>query len=167
MKKVMFISLGILMSFIFSCTPSVEEAMKYNNKITTEQTKISEKIEILNDSYDNYIAEEMKLAHKSALDQTLKGINEIQKLEAFDSDTMFKNSALHLFNVYKEVLENEHKRIIELLILPDDRYGKPEIKEFEILRNQSIDKVDKEVNKLIKVQEEFSKKYNFVIEDEY
>jgi len=163
MKITKLLSLGILLSFFFACAPSTEKAMKYNDKITNEQTLISKKIEDLNDTYDNYIAEEMNTAHEAALEQVEKGTKTIKRLKAFDEDTAFKNAALKLFGVYKSVLENEHKRIIELLVLPDDIYGKVEVKEFETIRNNSIEKIDKEVDKLVEAQKIFAKKYKFEI----
>ena len=163
MKTTKLISLAFLLSFLYACAPSTEEAMKYNDKITSEQTLINKKIEELNDTYDNYIVEEMNSAHKVALEQVEKSTKTIKRLKAFDEDTDFKNAALKLFGVYKSVLENEHKRIIELLILPDDRYGKEEVKEFETIRNNSIEKIDKEVDKLVEAQEAFAKKYKFEI----
>ena len=166
MKITKFISLGILLLFFFACAPSIEEAMKYNDEITNQQTQISEKIEILNDTYDNYIAEEMNAAHKTAIKQVNESTKALKKLKAFENDTVFIKAALKLFDVYKNVLEEEHKRIIELLIMPDDRYGKDEVKEFETIRNQSIEKIDNEVEKLVKAQQVFAKKYKFEIEAE-
>ena len=163
MKIIRFISLGILLSFLFACAPSTEQAMKYNDKLTEQQTLISKKIEDLNDTYDNYIAEEMNAAHKAALEQLEKSTKIIKKLKPFDEDKVFKKTALELFTVYKSVLENEHKRIIELLVLPDDKYKKEEVKEFETVRNSSIEKIDVEVDKLVKAQEAFAKKYKFEI----
>ncbi len=50
-----------------------------------------------------------------------------------------------------------------MYVLPDDEYGKAEIKEIEELRNKAVDKVDNEADKLVKDQQEFAKKYEIVI----
>lgn len=163
MKIIRFISLGILLSFLFACAPSTEQAMKYNDKLTEQQTLISKKIEDLNDTYDNYIAEEMNAAYKSAIKQVEESTKAVKKIKPFDDEKVFKKAILESFAVYKSIIENEHARIIELYVLPDDEYGKSEIKEIEELRNKAVNKVDKEADKLVKDQQEFAKKYEIVI----
>jgi len=166
MKITKFIILGVLLSFFFACAPSTEKAIKYNDEITSQQTLINQKIEELNDTYDNYIAEEMNAAHKAALDQVEKSTKIVKKIKPFDEDKVFKKAFLESFAVYKSILENEHQRIIELLVLPNDKYGKEQIDEFKEIRDNSIEKIDKEADKLVKAQQVFAKKYKFEIETE-
>lgn len=70
-----------------------------------------------------------------------------------------------MFGVYKNVLEKYHKRIIELLKLPEAEYGEKQINEFADLIETSHQEIDNSIERLIEIQEAFTKRHGFKIED--
>lgn len=166
MRNFTFILLFFLTAFFSSCGPNVKEAIKYNDGIIAKNDTIQSKIGELIDTYDHYQAEEMDAAYSKALQSVNDGIDFVTKLKPFAEDASFKNGALELFNAYKSVLEVEHKRAIELMKLPEDKYGEDEVAEFDKLREAINKKGVAELENLRKIQEKFAKTHQFTIETE-
>ncbi len=161
--RILFISL--IVSLIISCKPSTKDAIKYSDGIVEQQILVNEQVSKLLDSYDTYVADEMDEAYSNAQNQLNKSIKYVNKLKGFEEDAYFKEGALVFLNTYKDVLENEHKRIIELLKLPEDAYGSKEVQEVEQHRNESNKKIDEAFEKMLAVQKKFAKKYNISMDE--
>ncbi len=108
----------ILSVGLFSCKPTAKEALAYNDKITVENNKIFKKYDKLIESYNEYKPKEMDKAYSDVKNQISKSLNVVKKLDNFAGDSTFKHGAVVLFSSYLSVIDNEHKRIIELLKLP-------------------------------------------------
>jgi len=161
MRNFTFTLLFFSIALLISCGPTVEEAIKYSDNIIEQNEMIIGKLEELIDTYDKFVPEEMDNAYKTAVAQTTGGIDFAKKLKPFGEDSTFKVGALKLFNSYKSILDVEHKRIIELLKLPESEYGEEEISEYANLIESANQKADTELNSLIIIQENFAKKYQF------
>ncbi len=160
MKNYRILLVILFFPLIMSCQPSTEEAIKYNDGITEQQLLVNEKVGILMESYDTYVTEEMEVAYNNAIEQLNIGLEYTNKLQGFEDDAYFTEGALAFFSSYREILENEHTRIIELLKLPADDYGPDQIKEYEMLRSQSNMKIDKAFEDMLIIQKKFAKKYH-------
>ncbi len=166
MRNFTFTFLFFSIALFVSCGPTVDEAIKYSDKILEQNDLIIGKLEELIDSYDKFVAEEMDIAYSAALVQATKGVEFADKLKPFGEDSTYKNGAQKLFKIYKSILEVEHKRIIELLKLPESEYGEDEIAEYATLIESSNQKADSELNSLIVIQEKFAKNHKFeLVED--
>jgi hypothetical protein len=155
-----------IVTILISCGPTVEDAIKYNDTIIGRNDEITTKFGKLIDSYDKFVPSEMDKAYKDALTTTNDAIDFANKLKPFDEDSSFKNGAIQLFQTYKDVLETEHKRIIELLKLPESDYGKEEVTEFEKLIEAAYKKVNLQREELVSIQEQFAKAHQFEINQE-
>jgi len=153
-----------LLPLLMACQPTTEDAIKYNDGIIEQQNLVNEKFSVLLDTYDAIVPEEMDAAYNDASEQLQKSIAYVNKLKGFESDKYFKEAALKFLNTYKDVLENKHKRIIELYKLPDDKYTEKEGKELETLRDESSAILDKSIDEMMTVQRKFAKKYHIDFE---
>ena len=151
---------------VVSCQPSTEDAIKYNDGITEQQILVNEKVSELQSSYDSYESSEMDKAFKKVQDQLKNSIEYVNKLKGFEDDVYFKEGALEFFNTYKNILENEHKRIIELYKLPDDEYGTKEVEELQDLRDLANKRAAKVIDDMLIVQKKFAEKYHIELETE-
>ena len=165
MKNSRILLITLFFPLIMSCQPSTEEAIKYNDGITEQQILVNEKVGILMESYDAYVTEEMDEAYNNVMEQLNQGVEYTNKLQGFEDDTYFAEGALAFFSSYKEILKNEHGRIIELLKLPADDYGPDQIKEYEMLRSQSNMKIDKAFDSMLIIQKKFAKKYHIEFDE--
>jgi hypothetical protein len=164
MKKYLLILYGFLL-FLFSCQPSVKEAIAYNEDIVSQHEEVDKKIAFLIDTYDNYVPAEMDSAYKAALKSAMDGITYASNLKPFHKDDTYRKSLLELFEVYKSVIEVEHARIIELLKLPPEQYQQKQIDEFDQLKDSADKKVLNKIEEVAVIQAEFAKKFNFTIEE--
>lgn len=166
MRNISFLLFLFCTALLISCGPTVEEGIKYSDDIIEQNSIIQEKITKLVETYDQFVPEQMDAAYAKALEVTDSGLHFANKLLPFDEDSTFKEGAIKLFSVYKEVLNTEHRRIIELLKLPEEDYKEEEIEEFAKLIETSHGKIDKATNELIKIQEDFAKAHKFKVETE-
>ncbi|MDF1546920.1 MAG: hypothetical protein P1P88_03810 [Bacteroidales bacterium] len=157
--------LVLLFMSLINCVlaQNVDEAIKYNDAIIDKNNEVITAFEALMESYAKFDPKEMDKAYNDALLKVQDAIIFVKKLTAFKSDASFRDGALDLFKVYKSFLDVEHKRIIELLKLPDTRYGEKEVAEYEELINKINEKNEQEMNKLIQIQNDFAKKHHFDI----
>ncbi len=146
----------------FSCKPSSKEAVEYSNTIGIEKEKISKKYDKLLDSYHEYIPQEMDTAYSQMKSQIEQSLTIVNKLQDFAGDSTYKVGAINLCKVYSSVIDNEHKRIIELLKLPEDEYQDKEINEYKELIEASSIKIETATKKLHDIQAEFLKPYKNV-----
>ncbi len=161
MKKfIQLLTLAIIIS-LFACGPTVEQAIKYNDDIITKSEDISAKMIALTESYDKFVNDQTEQYHAEALKTTKEAIAFVSNLDPFDNDSSLKAGALVLFKTYESVLEIEHKRLIELMKLPDAKYGENEVAEYDKTRGEAIRKVDIEIGKMIEIQKQFATKHKF------
>jgi hypothetical protein len=156
---------GSLIIFLNSCGPSPKEAVDYNDSVILEQIAIVDAIDALDASFEEYIPEEMDQALANAIKTTEHAIDAIKAKENFDGSDEFKNNALDLFKLYKDVLENEFQSMVDIYKLPDDEYTDTESERWEVLYNQAYEKMINALESFNDYQKEFSKKYQFSLED--
>ena len=165
-KTIPFIMIALFVGILSSCGPTSDQAVDYNDKIINEQIAIFEKMELLIDAYENYQPDLMDAAYEVTLTQITKSSANVEALADFDGSTTFRDAGVTLFKLYKSVLENEHKQIIELLKLPDSQYGDAEVKLTGDLSEAADEKINSGIEDLDVIQKEFATKYNFEIEAE-
>ncbi len=158
-----YLAFLLVLSFtLYSCKPSAKEAISYSDKVSVENSKISEKYDKLLESYNEYDPKEMDAAYDDVKKQVEESLNAMKKLPDFDGKSTFKQGAVDLFNVYSSILNNEHKRIIELLKLPENEYKEKEKNEYEALRNAVNKKTATATEKLQELQKKFLEPYSAV-----
>jgi len=166
MKKLTLLALVTFMVALVSCSPSVKEALSYNDTIVYYHQDMDKKVSILSDTYNNYVPEEMDSAYQNAINSAEKGIEFVKSLGAFHGDDSYQKAAQALFEMYKSVVEVEHARIIGLLKLPANQFQQAEINELEQLKDTAAVKIQSKIDETAKVQELFAKKYKFPMEEE-
>jgi hypothetical protein len=165
MKKILLFFVPTVLIFILSCKPSVKEALAYNDTIVYYHEEIHKKIAFLNDTYNNYVPQEMDKAYSEAKKVTEQGINFVDSLEAFHDDDSYRKASLELFKTYKLVLDVEHVRIMELLKLPEKKFQQAEIEELDRLKEISRKKIESKIEEVAKIQDAFAKKFNYEFND--
>ena len=158
--KIIFLLTATVLLSLTAFGQDVEIAIKYNDRIVELNEGVNLSLEKLIDSYETYLPEEMDSSYAMAIGTVNYAIDKIKRLAPLENDSSFKFGAFELFKTYKRVLENEHVRIIKLLKLPQCEYGEKQIKEYNKYIEDANNKCDRALNKLLKVQENFAKKFN-------
>ncbi len=155
----------ILLSFIFfvACNkgPSQAEINKYLEDIANQENQVLQKLNDLIDVYDTFNStDELQEAYKAVYTQLDKSEKAVKNIKGFEDDDVLKASALEFFKEIKALMDNEHKRIIELYSMPDDQFKEKEQIELENLRDTANKKADAIMSKAEKAYSSFESKYD-------
>ena len=167
MKKTTFQTIFYLLItfFFFTCGPSANDAIKYNDTIVIAQKKVIEKEAVLIDAI-NETSDNIDLVYEDFKKEIDSSIVTIKKMEAFDKKTDYKDMALSFFSDYKEVAENEYKEMISYAKVPDSLYTEEiDNKVLELSKNID-DKINKSIETFIKFQDNFAAKYKFELTED-
>ena len=129
-----------------------------------EQLKIVSLFDSLNYCLDSNISQQLLPIQKKLSNQIEESLKKINKIEEFDKNSNYKKNIEALFNVYKDITNNEYYKIINIYILPDSLYSNEEEVKLNIFWNEAFKKVQNQLFEFNKVQVDFSKKYNFKLE---
>jgi hypothetical protein len=130
---------------------------KYNNKIVTKQHKIVKGFKEFFRTFEKGTKEKMHDEREELLILVNKSISEIKLMDGFDGDTQLRDGALILLNFYKEGLEKDYPKMIELIANRDrskEDHAKLEAFKDELIRNEKIHD-----DKFEDIQVQFAKKH--------
>ena len=130
---------------------------KYNNKIVNKQHKIVKGFKEFFKTFENGTKDKMHNEREALLLLVNKSILDISAMSAFDSDSELKDGALTLLKFYKEGLEKEYPKMIELIAIRDrskEDHAKLEAYRIELVNNEKIHD-----DKFEDVQVAFAKKH--------
>jgi len=148
-----------------SCTPTTNDAVKYNDSMIDEQIKIVKLFDSLEKCLDSNLTGQLLPVHKKLLKQIETSTEIINKVEDFDKSNDYKRNIKTLFEVYKDVAESEYNKIIEIYLLPDTLYTKEIEQKFNSYYESAYNKIKTQMEKFDKFQKGFSKKYGFELVD--
>jgi len=168
LKNIIFIFLIIAFSSckstFFNNGKSIsQQAADYNDLIINQQIAIVGTIDILAESFKEYIPEKMDEALNNAINQTNKSIEYLNGLENFYKNSEFKDGALILFNVYKSVLEYEYKEMVEIYKLSDMEFTEEHSKKFDEFSALANYRTDIAFKEFVDIQDKFAKKYELIL----
>jgi hypothetical protein len=164
MKKSFYYFLILSNLLLFSCSPSSEDAIKYNDSMIEEQLKIVSLFDSLNYCLDHNISQQLLPIQKKLINQIEESSKKINKFEDFDKNDNYKKNIEELFNVYNDIANNEYNKIINIYLLPDSLYTNEEEIKLNKFWDSAFNKVQNQLIEFNKFQEDFSKKYNFKLE---
>lgn len=168
MKKNLFYSLLlIVVVFITSCGPTVEDAIKYNDNIIAEETAIIDKINTLDNEFRTYDPLLIEPALDSALIQVKHSIGVLEGIKDFDGTKEFKDQTLEFFKMFKSQLENEYSEMLKIYKLPEDKYTTVEEDRYNELIKKIDDEYKAQFEKFSSTQKAFADKYGFTLTDNY
>jgi hypothetical protein len=152
----------ILISLLlFSCGHSKDEAIKFNNAILEQQTKVFDKENAIFDALNKNKPDNLDFLCADLTNQVDTAIVSVNKLVSFDSETGLKESTLNILKTYKEVLAGDYKDLIEYAKMPDSLYTQEVNDKFIGLSKKISDKLNIPVNAFIEKQKKFAEKYKF------
>lgn len=151
----------VLMSF-FACGPTKEDAIKYNDEIIVEQRKVVNAENDLTGAIKSN-AGNLDAVLAKLVAQVDESTATVTKMESFDKKTEFKDAALKLFAVYKDVATGEYKAWLANLKTPAEMVDDKVLAEETELVAKINEKIDKALNDFTKAQDDFAAKYKFEI----
>jgi hypothetical protein len=160
-RKIYYLLSFSVLLLITSCGPTVQDAIDYNDKIIAIETSVIEKINKLESEFTSYDPIKIEPAWNDAKAQLETSITELEKVEAFDGKTEFKDQTMELFKTFQKQVGTEYLEMLNIYKLPADKYTEIEENRY----NELLKKIDNEYqaafNKFTDVQNKFAAKYGF------
>jgi hypothetical protein len=140
-----------------SCRNTKQQAIDYNNRIVDLQSKIVKGMLDFSstfDSKDTALMEKKYGELQASIDAALK---ETRTLEPFDGSSEFRDTAIQLFEFYRDITKKEYREIVDI-------FKKSQIQQTDVDRigklNEDISKREKVLDdRFMAVQTSFAKKY--------
>lgn len=115
--------------------------VKYNNKIVNKQHKIVKGFKEFFNTFEKGTKEQMHKEREEMLALVNKSITDISAMPAFDGDSELRDGALTLLKFYKEGLEKEYPKMIELIANRErskEDHAKLDAYRDELIKNEKI-----------------------------
>ncbi len=119
-KLVILIATGSLISCGNLVLKEGDIAVKYNDKMVTEQKKIIAVHNIYNERSYNASIDSVDLLYNNLVSQIKSSIEVIKKMGAFKQDSSMKVSCLNYFDEYLNVANNEYYELTKWYKTPYD-----------------------------------------------
>jgi len=162
MKKIISV-LGVFLALtmLISCRPTSDDAIKYNDLLVAQQTKVFEKESALIDALQKNANDKIDPLYKDLLAQIDKAKDTLEKIGKFDGKTDMKDAVAKVLATYKAVATSEYPEMIRISKMPDSLYSQDDDNKRMDLSKKIDDELDKSVNDFLEVQKAFSVKYKF------
>lgn len=163
MKKIScFITLTF---FIVSCSSKKEEAIIYNNNLVNKQIKLVNLIDKLDECFQDTNCN-VKILYDSLCRTTINYIDSLKTIDNFEGDSTLKVQFKNLLSLYRKVIENDYKQLIDLYFSIDSLdFNEDTIKLLEkrakILYDSINNKIKSANDRFIVYQKKFAEKYGF------
>lgn len=157
----LFVSLS---GIVFSQNPKT--AIDYNDYVVDLQSRIIAKmIEFnLHVSSEEATQNSAKIYFEDMLKTTKASISELEKLQAWEKDSDLKMAAMTLFRFYEKTIDQDYRRIIQIIYDPIGMTEETQVEFDEILTRITDDeaKIDEQFQT---EQTKFAKKNGFMLID--
>lgn len=149
-----------------ACSPSAEDARIYNDELIALENPLSQKEEAFIDMLSaDKTPEEIKKAYDELVKQSNEAVAGVEKIQAFDNSTSFRDAAKEYFVTIKDIVNNEYKTIVELASKNPEEVTEEDSKKYEELLASVQEKSDKVLTKIQTEQAAFAAKFKFEIEN--
>jgi hypothetical protein len=150
-----------LITIMVSCGHTTDDAVKFNNGIVEQQTKVFEKENALLNAINKNMQNKIDSLFTALSVQVDSGYASINEMEIFDKETGLKESSLNIFATYKKVLTGDYKDLIKCIKTPDSLYTQENDDIFTGLSKKISDTLNQSINAFIELQKKFAEKYKF------
>lgn len=162
-NSITFLGLLFIGICLVSCGPTKEDAIRYNDAITFEQTKVVDAENRLTDAVKQGTNYELDKALDKLSVQVDSSTAIVKEMEAFDGKTDMKDAALALFAAYRSVIDNEYNAWMINLQTPADEVDDQILDEEKELINAINDKLNKASDDFKRTQNNFALTYKFLL----
>lgn len=157
-KRVNYLLMFVLVSLLYSCGPSSEQARQFNDDVIAEQIAVINAINKLEAENATYKPERIEPALKAASEQIDKSLAVLNAMKNIDKETDFFPVTIEFIELFKSQVDNEYAKILEQYKLSNDMYD-------EIATNALLNSIEENYTPLAEKfsasQQRFADKYGF------
>ncbi|MFL5728635.1 MAG: hypothetical protein ACJ75J_04015 [Cytophagaceae bacterium] len=137
-----------------------QQAKKYNDKIISEQHKVTPKMIKFYQSFKTASLEDLQKQRTMLVSMLDKSLKKIKAMDGFENDTKLRDGAVELLEYEKSNLENEFKAMIPLIA--NKQRSKEDNEKLEKFKNELISKEEEMDSKFAKIQEDFTARHKLI-----
>lgn len=165
MHKLTGTSLAVLLLMLLfgACKPTQQQAVEYSDRIINQQRAIDQREREMISALEDSTA--VEAAYTAYMQQVEASLDSVRSLEEFGHNTEFRDAAVKLFTVYKDVGEKEYREVVSIMKKSDDRITDDDKQRVNNLLNKVTIKLNAELAALNRAQEAFAKEYQIQIEE--
>lgn len=162
--KSQFLITPALAIVLFACNPGNEKAVAYNDKIVELQDGVVQSLLALDESFVEFVPEQMDAAHAEFVSSLANASDELNKMGPYKDDSTLFLAAGRMFSSYQDLAQNNYAQFIELLKVPDSLFtAEMQAQSFDL--KEVIDQQRVEGQEfLINAQEAFASKHGFYLD---
>lgn len=163
MKKLFTTIIGSLFvsAILLSCGPTKKDATRYNDNLIAQQTKVLAAEDVIFETMSKDQPDQLDKAFEGMKKQLKESTEAVEKMEAFNGKTDFKDALLKLFSAFKEANEKYFPEYIAIGKLQANDFTPEKVDRMVALGKQIDDLILKANDAFIAKQKEFAEKYKF------
>jgi hypothetical protein len=143
---------------VMSCGNSSKlTPIAYNDSLVTQQIKVVEAAEKLQEVLDTYVKQDMETIYGRLRGQINLSKAKTEGFGDFNDNKNFKDATLEFISAYQQLTENEYKEALSLLSKSDSLYSKTDEARVELLYKEIDKKTAQATEKYRLAQNEFAK----------
>ncbi len=166
MRKLFYLISFVLIVATLGCKNSLsEEALWYNNQIVSIQDELTEAMDTFLQSV-NFPDANTAVLYKSAQQTSNSVVEKLKSIKQFEGGTSLFLESQNYITACQEALLNEGSQIVHIKAKMSVNHSTAEVAVLNDCVDSLYSKVNKASHKFDVAQKEFSRKYNFELENE-
>ena len=134
--------------------------LAYNDSLATQQVKVVEAADNLQEVLDTYVKENMETVYGRLRGQINLSKAKTEGFGDFNGNQIFKNATLEFIGVYQDLTNKEYKEALTLMSKPDSLFSKTDEARVELLYKEIDKKTADATEKYRQAQDAFAKENN-------
>lgn len=147
-----------------ACSGTKIEPVAYNDSLVTQQIKIVEKANELQDAFSGYVRAEMEIRQKDFASQLERSEAVVKRLGSYGDDKRLFKATEDFIEGYRKLNENEYKEAIRILSEPDSLYSEVDEAKISLIFKTIDDRITKLGAEFLEAQKSFAKDHQLEID---
>ncbi len=162
MKKLLLVA-GLTV-FLFSCGPTQNEAIKYNDAIMDMIDNLAVEHTLFLNQIDGHNIDSLQLTHKLFAAKAKSSLEESNKIAPFANKKEFSDVAHEYFTALNSIANNEGKEMVDIMSKDSTQITQADLDKINALATKFDADYSKVYDKIRAEQIRFSKEWHFDLE---
>ncbi len=161
MKKIILFS--AICSFLFSCKPTTNDAIKYNDNVIQIIEAVTKTQNNFLLQVDGHNIDSLKITQSLFVAASANAVAKAKVLQTFDNGSEFSDAAKSYVNEINFLANIEAKKLVELIAQDSTDFSEEQAAEIKKTAETYDAKYNIAYTKINEAQKVFSKKYGFML----
>lgn len=153
----------VFITLLSACSGTKIEPVAYNDSLVTQQIKIVEKANELQDAFAGYVRAEMDIRQKDFQSQLERSDAVVKRLGSYGDDKRLQKATENFIAGYRKLNDTEYKEAIRILSEPDSLYSEVDEAKISLIFKTIDDRITKLGDEFLEAQKLFAKEHQLEI----